>query len=246
MKDKDFIIVIPARYKSSRFPGKPLALINNKAMIEYIWDVCLSVTNFNNVIVATDHKKIFKFCKQKNINVIMTSPLCLTGTDRVAEVSKKIKRNNYINVQGDEPLINASDIIKIINLSQKFPNSVINAMCEIKTKIDYKSYDVPKVVFDKDKNLLYMSRAPIPASKNKNFNKAYKQVCIYSFPRKSLREYTKNKIKTFFENFEDIEILRFLEMGIKVKMVEVSNSSVAVDRPNDIKRVESILKKIKS
>ena len=241
-KDKDFIIVIPARYKSSRFPGKPLALINNKAMIEYVWEICLSVTNKNNIIVATDHKKILNFCNKKNINVIMTSPLCLTGTDRVAEVSKKIKRKQYINVQGDEPLINPADIKKIINVSKKYPDLIINGMCEIKNIKDYKSYDVPKVTFDKNKNLLYMSRAPIPASKNKSFNKAYKQVCIYSFPRKSLAKYIAKKSKTFFENIEDIEILRFLEMSIKVKMAEVSSSAIAVDRHEDILRVEKFLK----
>ena len=240
-KEENFIIVIPARYKSSRFPGKPLALINNKAMIEYIWEICLLVTNKKNIIVATDHKKIFNFCNAKNINTIMTSPLCLTGTDRVAEVAKKIKRNQYINVQGDEPLINPADIKRVINISKKFPDWIINGMCKITNIEDYKSYDVPKVTFDKNKNLLYMSRASIPASKNKKFIKAYKQVCIYSFPRKSLVKYTANKSKTFFENIEDIEILRFLEMGIKVKMAEVSSSTIAVDRPKDILRVEKYL-----
>ena len=93
-KIEDYLIVIPARFASSRFPGKPLAKINNKAMIEYVWKICVSVTFSQNIIVATDNKKIAIFCNNKNINYIMTSPKCLTGTDRVAEVAKKIKKKN--------------------------------------------------------------------------------------------------------------------------------------------------------
>ena len=110
------LIVVPARYKSSRFPGKPLKKINNKEMILWVLDICKKILNNNiKLIVATDNKKIFNFVKKNNYNSIMTSSKCLTGTDRVAEVAKKINADIYVNVQGDEPLIKPKDIIQIIH-----------------------------------------------------------------------------------------------------------------------------------
>ena len=110
----DYLIVIPARYKSSRFEGKPLADNNGKSMIERVWEKCSETSPKKNIIVATDDKRIFQHCRSKEINVLMTSKKCLTGSDRVAEVAKKIEAKFYVNVQGDEPLINPKDILKVI------------------------------------------------------------------------------------------------------------------------------------
>lgn len=234
-------IIIPARFNSSRFPGKPLVKIFEKTMIEHVWEKCSKVLPSKNVYVATDSSEIERICLKKNINSILTNKNCLTGTDRVYEASLKVDADIIINVQGDEPLIDPLDILKVIKESKKNPNQVINAMCEISDEKDYFSKNIPKVVVDNQNNLLYMSRAPIPYNKKGEFVKSFKQVCVYAFPKEQLKKFYEVRKKTHIENFEDIEILRFLELGINIKMVEVSKSSVAVDTPDDLKKVKKIL-----
>lgn len=237
----DLACIIPARYESTRFPGKPLANINGYPMIKHVWDKCFEFTgNKDNIFVATDDERIEKVCKDFSINTIMTSSKCLTGTDRVAEASRIIGANRVINVQGDEPLICAKDIALVAEQSC----DVCCGMCDILSESDFYSINVPKVVTDAKGNLLYMSRSPIPISKKEKFITAKKQVCIYGFSSKSLYDFCEQKKKTPLESIEDIEILRFLEMGYKVKMVQVSNSSIAVDEFSDIKRVEDAIRKI--
>ena len=122
---------------------------------------------------------------------------------------------------------------------------VVNAMTDISTLNEFKNLNVPKVVYDLQNNLIYMSRSPIPGSKKNNFSKAKKQVCIYSFPKKILKKFGLNTKKTFFENIEDIEILRFLEMGEKVKMFNLEEGTIAVDTISDAKKVMKLIKKEK-
>ena len=236
-----FKIIIPARYQSSRFPGKPLIPILGKPMIVRVWERCIKVLPPDNVYVATDDDRIFNCCKDRGINVLMTSENCLTGTDRVFEASKMVEADIIINVQGDEPLICEQDIQTVIDMAKEHPKSVINAMCQIKDERDFRSSTVPKVVARPDGRLLYMSRAAIPTDKVFGFHQAKKQVCIYAFPLKALSDFANVGSKTPLEAIEDIEILRFLELGFEVMMVEVSVSSVAVDIPDDLKRVEAIL-----
>lgn len=239
---KKFLLVIPARYKSTRLPGKPLVLLNGKPMLHYVWDTCVSVVGSDNVCLATDSNKIKNYCIKNNINYTLTSNKCLTGTDRVYEVAKKIKSKIYINVQGDEPLLHRSDLKKFIKEALKNPKVIHNGMTEIKEKKEYLSLNVPKLVINQNNFLLYMSRAQIPSSKYGKFEYALKQVCMYSFPRKDLLQFGKLKRKTFFEFYEDIEILRFLELGYKVKMIKVLNPSIGVDTIQDVRKVNKILK----
>ena len=130
----DFILIIPARYKSKRLPGKPLLNIKGLPMIVRTYYQCLKAVPKSKILVATDDKRIQKVCNEYNINSIMTSNRCLTGTDRIAEVSKKIKKDFYINVQGDEPICNPKDIKKIIKFAKQNPNEIINGYTEIKDK----------------------------------------------------------------------------------------------------------------
>ena len=234
------VIIIPARYKSTRLPGKPLKLIMGETMIYRVWENIAKIFSKKNIYVATDDKKIMNHCKVKKINCIMTSKSCKTGTDRIAEASKKIKADIYINVQGDEPLLKSKDILKVINVAKKRPNTVLNCMTKIKDRDEYLSKNVPKVIFDKNRKLTYMSRAPIPSSKKNIFKIAYKQVCIYSFPKNSLKLFGNKNKKSFFENIEDIEILRFIENGITVEMIELNSSSISVDNHRDLKKVRKI------
>lgn len=238
------IVVIPARYQSSRLPGKPLIDLKGKSLLQRTYEQCLKAIDKEFIYVATDDKRIKKHCEDLKIRVVMTSNTCLTGTDRIAEFSKSIEADMYINVQGDEPLINPSDIINVINFSRKHPTEIINGYASITDENQYKSLTIPKVVFRPDGRLLYMSRFPIPGNKEGMFVESWRQICVYAFPKKALIEFTAQSKKTVLENHEDIEILRFLELGFDVRMIELSNESIAVDTPEDVINVINKLKSI--
>ena len=242
---KDFLLVIPARYKSKRLSGKALLDINGLPMIIRTFNQCNKAVPRSKILVATDDKKIQKLCNENNINTLMTSTKCLTGTDRIAEVAKKIKKDFYINVQGDEPICNPSDIRKVIDNAKKFPNEIINGYTEITDKKLFFSPHIPKVVFRKDGRLLYQSRAPIPFNKKKQFIKAWRQVCIYSFPYNSLKIFSSLKNKTPIEKIEDVELIRFLEIGIEIKMIKMSNKSISIDTKEDLRKIRKLLKRVK-
>lgn len=241
------LIVIPARMKSSRLPGKPLKKINGKELILRVLNACKPLSSKNTkIVVATDEKKIFKRVNFFNFNSIMTSKTCRTGTDRVAEVAKKIKADIYINVQGDEPLVNYKDIKKIINAKKKYPKHIICGYSNLLPDEDVNNINIPKVVLNKKSELLYISRSSIPNSKKKSIkeSKYLKQVCIYGFNKKDLILFNRFKNKTTLENLEDIEILRYLEVSKKVKMIKVSSKSYAVDTYDDLKKIDNIFKKL--
>ncbi len=237
-----FALIIPARYQSSRFPGKPLAEINGRAMVLHVWDRCVETTGKQHVHIATDNKRIHNACVAAGACVIMTPSDCLTGTDRVHAAAKEINADIYVNVQGDEPLLSPADLQTVIDASRQYPTEVINAMCKISREEDFRSLTVPKVVVRPDGRLLYMSRAAIPGSKNAGFRGAMKQVCIYAFPKEALSAFAISGKRTPLEETEDIEILRFLELGFEVRMIEVSSQSVAVDTPSDLERVRKLMK----
>ncbi len=240
---KQILIVIPARYKSSRFPGKPLAKINGIEMIRRTYDRCvLSGHPKENIVIATDSNKILKYCKNNNLKVFLTSSKCLTGTDRVAEVANKTHYNFYINMQGDEPIFNPKDINKVIDAIKKYPKNIINGYTEIKEKKLFLNRNIPKVIVSKRNELIYMSRVPIPTKGFRNKIKAHRQICIYAYSRQNLLKFIQKK-KSPIEKMEDIEILRFLDIGISVKMIKLSDKSISVDVPDDINKVEKALSK---
>ena len=184
---------------------------------------------------------ISKVAKKENFKVMMTSRNCLTGTDRVAEVAKKINSKIYINVQGDEPLVNPRDIKKIISQKIKYPNHIICGFAKIRNFENPASKNIPKVVMNKNNELVYISRALVPSSKKKSKIQFYKQVCIYAFNKMELAKFSSMKKKSALEKLEDIEILRFFDLGIKIKMVKLSSKTLAVDVKSDIKKVEKFL-----
>jgi len=233
----DFLVVIPARMNSKRLPNKPLIKILGKEILLRTYLQCLKVVDNNKILIATDSRKIIKFCKLNSINCIKTSSNCITGTDRVAEVAKKIKKSFYINVQGDEPIFNPKDLKKIIENSKQNSNLVYNGFSKILEKKDYNNPNIPKAVMCNNNFLIYMSRSPIPGNKLNRFRYSHRQICIYSFPRSLLLKFSNNK-KTFNEEIEDIEILRFLDLGYKVKMVKMSNDSISIDTKSDLKKVK--------
>lgn len=236
------IIIIPARFDSSRLPGKPLKKIQGIPMIKRVYDQCIKGFN-GQIVVATDSDKIFSYCKSEKIHSIMTSINCLTGTDRVFEAALGFDAEFIINIQGDEPVFNPDDIRKFITVIKDFSNKyeVFAGYTKIKEEMDYYSNQVPKMLLNKNDELLYTSRSPVPGNKKSGFNNSYRQVCIYAYTLNALKLFCSQN-KTPIEEIEDLELLRFLENDIKVKMVELSGDSISVDNPEDILKVELFLK----
>lgn len=238
------IVVIPARYKSSRFPGKPLVRLLGKPMIKWVAELSSRAVGSDNVYVATDDEKIESAVLSMGYKVVMTSDQCLTGTDRVSEVAQKVEADIYVNVQGDEPLVDPADIQKVIEAKQSTPEQVINAFSWVSKAEDPECINIPKVITNEQNNLVYMSRVALPGFKDtKNAPRRYKkQVCIYAFSREELSAFRAFGRKSELEQCEDIEILRFLELGKSVRLVESKPGSLAVDVPEDVAKVEKAMR----
>lgn len=237
--------VIPARYQSSRFPGKPLADICGKPMIWWVYQQSKKVSDFTEVYVATDDKRIYETCEKLGMNVIMTSEKHKTGTDRVGEVAQKIPADLIVNIQGDEPLLEPSTIRAAIEPFYVDASLLVsNLMTKITDPVDVINYTVPKVITNKEGIGIYLTRATAPYPKGSLEYSYYKQVCVYGFKPDALRFFCDYGIKNGkgkMEEIEDIEILRFIENGYKVQFVEVESGTVAVDTQNDLEKVCSIL-----
>ena len=239
----DYVVVIPARLTSSRLPRKPLVEICGKSMLEHTYARAVEAVCAEKVFIATDSDEILQVCEKFGAQVLMTSVDCLTGTDRIAEFAQKVSADVYINLQGDEPLMEPVNIKAVIKAGLTAPTSIINGWAWIETEAEFRSRTIPKVIVRQDGQMMYMSRAPIPGTKDNSFQFSRKQICVYSFPRKALADFAKNGGKTPHEEVEDIEILRFAEMGWEVQMIELSGTSIAVDTPEDLEWVRSIMAK---
>lgn len=237
--------VIPARYQSSRFPGKPLADICGKPMIWWVYQQCKKVEDFDMVCVATDDDKIYNACKELDIEVVMTSDTHKTGTDRIGEVAEKIPADLIVNIQGDEPMIEPETIRAAILPFYDDPDlQISNLMTKIKDPVDAVNFTVPKVITNKENIGIYLTRATAPYPKGSINYSYYKQVCVYGFKPEALRfycDYGKEFGKAKIEAIEDIEILRFIENGYRVQYIEVDSETVAVDTPNDLEKVRAIV-----
>lgn len=234
--------VIPARYESSRFEGKPLAKISGIPMLKRTFDQAKKCNGLDELLVATDDERIQAFCESEGMRCEMTSKDCLTGTDRVAEVARKTDYDFYINIQGDEPVIDPRTLDQIEQAYRTHLDEYIayNMYKRVQPDEQPESPAVIKVIVNEKDELMYMSRHPVPFEKGKNEKGYLKQVCVYGFTRKALELFSATG-KAPVEMSEDIEILRFLEKGYKVGMVETTLDSIAVDVPEDIARVEEWL-----
>ena len=235
---KQVKIIIPARYNSTRFVGKPLVDINGKPMIIRVVEIACETLGKENVFVATDDERISDVIEDYGYQYIMTTD-CSTGTDRVAQASRLLDADIIVNVQGDEPLLDPNDIQKVIDCKLENMDSVVNCMSRFDST-EATNRNIPKVVVNTKNDLIYMSRSPIPGTKLGVSKNTYKQVCIYAFTKQELNKFYELK-KTPLELDEDIEILRFLELGINVKMVETFGTTQAVDMPDDIDKVLELL-----
>jgi 3-deoxy-manno-octulosonate cytidylyltransferase (CMP-KDO synthetase) len=240
------VAVIPARYASTRYPGKPLVPLLGRPMLLWVADLCAEALGGANVVIATDDDRIRTVAAGAGYRVEMTSDRALTGTDRIAEVADRLGTDVILNVQGDEPLIDPSDIVRIADVKAAHPDVVVNGYHPLGPDDDPESPNLPKVVIDADERLLYMSRCAIPGTKagGPSADVTYlKQVCIYGFSPDDLRRFSSVTGKGSLEAAEDIEIVRFLELGRPVRMVRTSTASLAVDAPEDVAKVEEALRR---
>ena len=238
-----YLVVIPARFASSRFPGKALADLGGKSvLLRCVEQVRKAVPN-EVIIVATDDQRIATECERNGIQWEMTSTSCLTGTDRVAEVAQRHNAEWFVNVQGDEPFLDPTGLLSLLTAvsNADLAAGVINAYSHISSEADFRSSTVPKVVVDQQSRLLYISRGAIPTGKSLEFSTAKRQIGMYAFRKGALKAFSERTAKTPLEHIEDIEILRFLELGITVRMIEVDSVGIAIDTPEDLDRARRFL-----
>ena len=248
--------VIPARYGSTRFEGKPLADILGKPMIQYVYEGVRQSKLIDEVIVATDDQRILDAVKSFGGKAVITSPAHFTGTDRVAEVARKLKSEIIVNVQGDEPLIRGTIIdnaIRPLITDETVPMStLITRIEEVK---DWLNPHIVKVVVDQKNFALYFSRSPIPFPRDLNIGrleshpfgtdrplpkKVFKHIGVYVFRREFLLHFSKMK-PTPLEKLEKLEQLRALENGYSIKVTPVDYEPICVDTPEDLQKVLSYL-----
>ena len=240
------IVVIPVRLSSSRFPNKPLVLLNGKTMIEHTWARSIKSNLVDEVLIATPDKKIKNLMESKGAIVVMTSHRHEMCMDRVNEAVQKTKnyKNNIIVVQGDEPLINANLINKVINNINKKPRvEMISLVKKITDKSEENNPNRVKVVYNKSGYVHYISREKIPSSKKyKSKIKYYKLICVYGLSGSFLKKYSKLKM-SYHEKIESIDILRVIDNNYKLKVIEVFDDLYNIDTKSDVSVVKKMLKK---
>lgn len=232
--------VIPSRYQSSRFPGKPLADICGHPMLWWVYQQAVKVPSLDRLIVATDDKRITDICEKFNMDYILTSSDHDTPTSRLYEVSTKIDYDYYVFIGGDEPLIEPEAIDAVVIEAKTNGVSCVNAMTKIKTAPEVIDFTNIKVVTNDSGKLLYTTRSPLPFPKGGLDFDYMKFVGIGAFSRSALERYN-NTPKSKLEKIEECDLLRFIEQDIPVKMVEVSCRNVSVDTPKDLELVKQII-----
>lgn len=232
------VAVIPARYQSSRFPGKPLALIAGKTLLQRTFDSVAKCTALDAIVVVTDDVRIYEHARLFGAKVVMTAEECKNGTERIIDAIIRDRElaqyEIYINVQGDEPCIASSSIAQLVDIMQNNPQEYMaTAVTALEKEADIFNKGIVKCVKNLADYALYFSRAPLPLS--------YKHVGIYAFRKHFLLEYGKMS-NTPLQQLEDLEQLKVLEHGYQIKTVVVDTPSIHVDYPEDIQKVEQWLK----
>jgi len=235
--------VIPARYKSSRFPGKPLCEICGKPMIWWVYQQALKVKELDIIYIATDDERIRHACMQLDMNVIMTKDTHQTGSDRVGEVATKVEGDLFINIQGDEPVIQPEMIRQVISIFEDEEVYFGTLKKEITDEEEIKSTSTVKVVTDAKGDAMYFSRSVIPSNlKDGNQARVFRHVGIYAYKKDFLLKFV-NLPQTELELGEAVEPLRALENGYRMRVKETEFDSIGVDEPKHIAMVEEVLKK---
>jgi 3-deoxy-manno-octulosonate cytidylyltransferase (CMP-KDO synthetase) len=245
MSDPRIVVVIPARYASTRLPGKPLVPLAGKPMIQHVYERAKRAQTVHEVLVATDDQRILDAVQTFGGVARMTRPDHRTGTERIAEVAVHEPGDIFVNVQGDEPLIDPVCIdTAVAALLGDPPAQVATVATAIRHANDVMDSNVVKTVLDFDEFALYFSRAPIPwirDTQQKLHVKYWKHLGLYVFQRDALLDYP-TLPQGELEKIEQLEQLRWLENGYRIRVAEVPHDAVSVDVPDDVPRVEKLLK----
>jgi 3-deoxy-manno-octulosonate cytidylyltransferase (CMP-KDO synthetase) len=242
--------VIPARYGSTRFRGKPLAPLGNRTLLEEVWRKARAAKKLSRLIVATDDRRIVESCRGYGAEVLMTSEKHLSGTDRAAEVLQRCREQGedydiVLNVQGDEPMISPASLDRLLCAFESEPAPEMATLCETLAGPDeFTDPNVVKVVTDDSGRALYFSRAPIPHLRNgeTDFSACRKHQGIYAYRSEVLLSLTRIAPSTL-EIVEGLEQLRALSAGYVIQVIESDFHSIGVDTPEDLERVAALLAK---
>jgi 3-deoxy-manno-octulosonate cytidylyltransferase (CMP-KDO synthetase) len=236
------IVVIPARYESTRFPGKALALIAGRPMIEHVYQRATRARSIARVLVATDDERIARAVERFGGEALMTSATHLTGTDRLAEVAARVECDVIVNVQGDEPLVEPAMIEQAIGPFREDPTLQMTSLrARITDAAELADPNIVKVVVDRDGFALYFSRAPIPFTRDAGARtEAWRHVGLYGYRRPFLPTFAALPPSPL-EQTERLEQLRALEHGVRIKVVDTPHFSIGVDTPADLAKVDALL-----
>ncbi len=238
--------VIPARYASTRFPAKVLAAINGVPMIEHVWRRCKQCRQLDEILIACDEEVVLNMAKGFGATAVMTALHHPSGSDRIAQAVKDLDVEIVVNVQGDEPFIDPATIDALVAAIKADAScQMATVVKEITDEQDFTNPNVVKCVLDKDGYTLYFSRAPIPYNRNpvKPVGmKLYKHVGLYAYRKAFLLKFT-SWPKSSLENMEQLEQLRALEQGVRIKTIVTTAESVAVDTPQDLQRAEEFMRR---
>lgn len=234
--------IIPARYHSTRFPGKPLALIAGKPMIERVYRQAARCEKFSDVIVATDDQRIADAVKGFGGQAVMTSPNHSSGTERLWEVIENRDFDAAVNIQGDEPVISEKLLSELVDQLETGRYEVITAYHFNSSYEDYLSRHVVKAVMGSDGRALYFSRSPIPFIEKNDFTGFFHHIGLYGYLKRAVEFFIKLP-KSALENMEKLEQLRFLENGVGIKVIQSRYPALGVDVPEDVRRIECMLLK---
>ena len=237
--------VIPARWASTRFEGKVLALLNGKPVIQHVWERAKKCRLLDEIIIACDDERILTKAAEFGAKAVLTAVHHSSGTDRIAEAVSHIPCEIIVNIQGDEPLIQASVIDALAEMMIKDSSCVMATVIkEIEHLTELSDPNVVKVVIDRNHDALYFSRAPIPFlrdKKNTEMARYYKHLGLYAYRRDFLFAFQRLP-KSRLEQLEQLEQLRVLEAGYKIKTIETHEESIGIDTPEDLKKAEALSK----
>ncbi len=239
--------IIPARWASTRFPGKPLALIAGKPLIQHVWEQCKKARKLDRVIIATDDRRIARVAEAFGAEICMTRADHPSGSDRLAEVAKKLLRTDAIlNIQGDEPLVDPALIDRLARtLLGTNPPEMVTAATVLADPLALDNPNVVKVVLAKNGDALYFSRSRIPFQRDAgNSPVIYRHQGIYGYQRKFLLRFVRWP-QGALEKAEQLEQLRALENGARIRVLIARDEAQGVDAPEDVPIVEAALKKRK-
>lgn len=233
------IIVIPARFASTRFPGKPLVNLRNKPIIQHVYDAVKGLGL--PVIIATDNEIIEKSVKAFGANCMLTSPDHQSGSDRIAEVIKELDYDLIINVQGDEPFIQIEPLRELIQAFNDKSVDVASLMHKLTSPEEINNPNNVKVVCSKNNYALYFSRSPIPFNRDGNEEVTYfKHIGVYAYRKQALLDFVKLPMGKL-EKIEKLEQLRFLENEYRIKMIETNYRGIGIDTPEDLVKAEILI-----